>query len=113
VKCKYILNGNRLQFQLGNYDANYGLIIDPEIAFSEGKVTRVSDGSDLALSSKWVAFKINKNRFDRPSVQLSEFSFFQGASIVPMAGVQVTNPGFDNGNPNEAPASAADSNDNT
>jgi hypothetical protein len=60
-----------------------------------------------------VAFKINKNRFDRPSVQLSEFSFFQGASIVPMAGVQVTNPGFDNGNPNEAPASAADSNDNT
>jgi len=34
VQCKYILNGNRLQFQLGNYNSDYGLIIDPEIAFS-------------------------------------------------------------------------------
>ena len=26
VKCKYILSGNRLQFQLGNYDSNYEII---------------------------------------------------------------------------------------
>jgi hypothetical protein len=86
---------------------------DPEIAFSEGKVTRVSDGSDLGLSSKWVAFKINKIRGAGRAVQLSEFSFFQGPSILPMAGVQVSNPGFNNGNPSEEPSSAADSNDDT
>jgi len=90
---------------------------DPEISFADGKVTRVSDGSDLGLSSKWWAFKINKIRGSRwggnDAVQLSEFSFFQGASIVPMAGVQVTNPGFNNGNPSEEPSSAADSNDDT
>ncbi len=34
VKCDYVLNGNRLQFVLGEYDSNYALIIDPEIAFS-------------------------------------------------------------------------------
>jgi gliding motility-associated-like protein len=34
VNCNYVLNGNRLQFELGNYDENYCLIIDPEIAFS-------------------------------------------------------------------------------
>ncbi len=34
VKCDYVLVGNRLQFELGTYDTNYPLIIDPEIAFS-------------------------------------------------------------------------------
>jgi gliding motility-associated-like protein len=34
VKCEYVFNGNRLQFELGNYDSNYALVIDPEIAFS-------------------------------------------------------------------------------
>lgn len=34
VKCDYVLNGNRLQLVLGEYDSNYPLIIDPEIAFS-------------------------------------------------------------------------------
>lgn len=34
VKCDYVLNGNRLQFVLGEYDSNFTLIIDPEIAFS-------------------------------------------------------------------------------
>ncbi|MEY3849651.1 MAG: hypothetical protein RJA38_92 [Bacteroidota bacterium] len=34
VICHYVLEGNRMRFQLGNYDSNYALIIDPEIAFS-------------------------------------------------------------------------------
>lgn len=34
VKCDYVLNGNRLQFVLGEYDSNFALIIDPEISFS-------------------------------------------------------------------------------
>ena len=34
VKCNYVMNGNRVQFELGEYDSNYPLIIDPEIAFS-------------------------------------------------------------------------------
>lgn len=34
VKCDYVLNENRIHFELGAYDSNYPLIIDPEIAFS-------------------------------------------------------------------------------
>ncbi len=34
VNCHYVLEGNRMRFQLGSYDSNYALIIDPEIAFS-------------------------------------------------------------------------------
>ncbi|MFM7310182.1 MAG: gliding motility-associated C-terminal domain-containing protein [Flavobacteriales bacterium] len=34
VPCSYRLNGNTISFDLGSYDADFTLIIDPEIAFS-------------------------------------------------------------------------------
>lgn len=35
VSCEYILNSNMLSFKIGkNYDANYALIVDPQIVFS-------------------------------------------------------------------------------
>ncbi len=34
VECAYILDNHAVSFQIGEYDANYELIIDPEIIFS-------------------------------------------------------------------------------
>lgn len=34
VFCNYVLEGNHMRFQLGEYDPDFPLIIDPEIAFS-------------------------------------------------------------------------------
>src|SRR5690606_34948821 len=34
INCQYVLKKNILSFQLGNYDKNYPLIIDPALIFS-------------------------------------------------------------------------------
>jgi gliding motility-associated-like protein len=34
VKCKYVLEGNRVHFELGEYDLSLPLVIDPEITFA-------------------------------------------------------------------------------
>lgn len=34
IPCSYVLDGQEVHFEVGNYDPSYKLIIDPEIAFS-------------------------------------------------------------------------------
>ena len=68
---------------------------DPELAFANGKVTKVSDGSLLATSYRWVAWDITQSA-DADFAMASEFELYQGATKVPMTGVTVTGSGSPN-----------------
>ena len=51
IESNYVLNGQTISFELGKYNSDYELIIDPEIAFS----TYIGMGYTLDLSVALIA----------------------------------------------------------
>lgn len=69
---------------------------DPEIAFANGKVTRLSDAALLASSPRWLAWNITQSADGGSFAMSSEFELYNGAVVVPMTGATVTGSGSPN-----------------